>query len=381
MARDRLAAMRAQQAQQGGDPFGSNASVPTTRQTRTNPYDQRDQGYDQQGGQNQYGNQYSNNSYQREPAYEQGNSYELSQVGNGNQYGNQYNGAPVDDMTAFYNEIAAIQDEIRNFNVNIDQISRLHSRLLTNVEPDNSASNQQLENMMEETRSMSVTLKNRIKALQTQPVDLKSANMRKPQIDLVRSKFMDAIKKYQSEEKVYRDKYKVRMARQFRIVKPDATEEEVAEVVNGDQNVQIFAQAAVGNRYADSQSAYREVQQRHEEIKRIERTMVELAQLFTDMSLLVEQQDDTINIIEQNAETAAGDIEAGKGYTDKAVVSARGYRKKRWICLFLTLIILIIIGVAVGIEVSKNLNNNKGSSGSGGSSGSSQPSATARSTG
>ena len=44
--------------------------------------------------------------------------------------------------------------------------------------------------------------------------------------------------------------------------------------------------------------------------------------------------------------------------TDKAVVSARGYRKKRWICLLLTLIILIIVGVAVGVEVSKNVNNN-----------------------
>lgn len=64
---------------------------------------------------------------------------------------------------------------------------------------------------------------------------------------------------------------------------PNATDAEVAEVVNGDQNVQIFAQAAMGNRYADSQNAYREVQQRHEEIKKIEQTLVELAQLFNDV--------------------------------------------------------------------------------------------------
>lgn len=69
------------------------------------------------------------------------------------------------------------------------------------------------------------------------------------------------------------------------IVNPNATDAEVDEVVNSDQNVQIFAQAAMGNRYADSQSAYREVQQRHEDIKRIEKTLVELAQLFQDVSL------------------------------------------------------------------------------------------------
>lgn len=110
---------------------------------------------------------------------------------------------------------------------------------------------------------------------------------------------------------------------------PNATDAEVAEVVNGDQSVQIFAQAAMGNRYADSQRAYREVQQRHEEIKRIERNMEQLAQLFNDvridtllscgrvadyvfffhqMSLLVEQQDDQINVIHSNAQNVTEDM-------------------------------------------------------------------------
>ncbi|EJD05834.1 t-SNARE [Fomitiporia mediterranea MF3/22] len=357
-AQDRLRRYREQQQQQqGGNPYGS---PPAAQQRRQNPYDQRDEGQNQYGGQN--GGSYNDNSYSQpqynQGNYNQGNSYELQQVGNGGGYGNQYGSLPANDMDTFYNEIEAIQNEIRTFNANVDQISRLHSSLLSNVEPGNSRSNQQLENLMEETRGMGSEIKNRIKALQMQPVDEKAANMRKPQIDLVRERFKNAIEKYQGEEKLYRDKYKERMARQFKIVNPNATDAEVQEVVNGDQDVQIFAQAAMGNRYADSQRAYREVQQRHEEIKRIERTLIELAQLFNDMSLLVEQQNDQVNVIHQNAENAAGDIEAGKVATDKAVVSARGYRKKRWICLLLTLIILIIVGVAVGVEVSKNVNNN-----------------------
>ncbi|KAL5490303.1 hypothetical protein ACEPAI_5136 [Sanghuangporus weigelae] len=354
MARDRLAALQNKQPQ-GGYSYNS---LPSERQTRPNPYDQREQSNTQQS---QYGGGYDN-SYQQ--PYQGNNSYELQQVGNGG----GYNNGAVDDMTAFYNEIAAIQDDIRNFNANVDQISRLHSSLLSNVEPGNSRSNQQLDRMMEETRSMSSTIMSRIKALKMQPVDEKAANMRRPQIGLVQEKFKEAINKYQNEEKIYRDKYKERMARQFKIVNPNATDVEVAEVVNGDQDVQIFAQAAMGNRYAESQRAYREVQERREEIKRIERNLVELAQLFNDMSLLVEQQNDMVNVIHQNAETAGVDIEAGKGYTDKAVVSARGYRKKRWICFGLTIVILIIVGVAVGVEVSKNSgngnnnNNNNGNS-------------------
>ena len=39
------------------------------------------------------------------------------------------------------------------------------------------------------------------------------------------------------------------------------------------------------NRYGESRAAYREVQERHEDIKRIERTIAELAQLFNDVRL------------------------------------------------------------------------------------------------
>jgi len=85
-------------------------------------------------------------------------------------------------------------------------------------------------------------------------------------------------------------------------VKPDATPEEVRAVVEDDQGGQIFSQAVRitlcfwlfdvfltlyqlmnSNRYGESRAAYREVQERHEDIKRIERTIAELAQLFNDV--------------------------------------------------------------------------------------------------
>jgi hypothetical protein len=42
------------------------------------------------------------------------------------------------------------------------------------------------------------------------------------------------------------------------------------------------------------------------------------------------------------------------GYTEKAVVSARAARKKRWICFFLTLIILVIVGIVVAVVIVQN---------------------------
>jgi len=59
----------------------------------------------------------------------------------------------------------------------------------------------------------------------------------------VKSKFVEAIQNYQQVEQQYRTRYKQRMERQYKIVKPDATLEEVRAVVNDPNSDQIFSQA------------------------------------------------------------------------------------------------------------------------------------------
>ena len=95
-----------------------------------------------------------------------------------------------------------------------------------------------------------------------------------------------------------------RSAKSFPVVKPDATAEEVAAVVDNTDGAggQIFSKAvrsafhvqlshlpishlqlSTSTAYGQSRTAYKEVQDRHEDIKKIERTIEELAQLFNDV--------------------------------------------------------------------------------------------------
>lgn len=74
------------------------------------------------------------------------------------------------------------------------------------------------------------------------------------------------------------------------------------------------------------------------------------------MSILVEQQDETVDAIEETASHVEKDTEVGLGYTMKAVKSASAARKKRWICFGLSILILVIIAIIIAIVV---LNNRK----------------------
>lgn len=82
------------------------------------------------------------------------------------------------------------------------------------------------------------------------------------------------------------------------------------------------------------------------------------------MSVLVEQQDETINVIQNNAVTIDQDVTAGYKDTEKAVDSARGARKKRWICFWISVVIIIVVILVVLFTVKpweiKTNNNNGG---------------------
>ncbi|KAI0780762.1 t-SNARE [Trametes elegans] len=299
MARDRLAALRAQQ--QGGGGYTNSDSYPMqstqdyrARTRAANPYAQQDDGPG-----------YDNGGY--DSAAKDTTSTTNLTTGLGGA------GAGGDSMAAFYNEIASIQDDIRTFNDNVARISDMHSRSL-NATDDVATQrvNQQLEELVADTSALSNVLRRRIKALQKQGGAGRDGQIRKQQTGLVKQKFMDAIQNYQTVEQQYRQKYKQRLERQYKIVKPDASPEEVKAVVDDDQGGQIFSQALMNsNRYGEARSAYREVQERHADIKKIERTITELAQLFNDMSILVEQQDEQITVINTTIVDVEKDVETG----------------------------------------------------------------------
>lgn len=193
---------------------------------------------------------------------------------------------------------------------------------------------------------------------------------------------MDSIKDYREVEAKSREKYRARMERQYKIgefggitdlsvhcqsllradtlpsclpVKPDATQEEIRYAMDTDQGSQVFATALTqSTRYSDARNAYREVQERHEDIKRIAQTMQELQELFNDMAMLVERQDEQIQTIEATAVDVEQNMEGAHKQIEKGVVSAKKARRKRWICFWVIIIIIIAIVLAVTLSILSN---------------------------
>ncbi|RUS13200.1 t-SNARE, partial [Endogone sp. FLAS-F59071] len=282
----------------------------------------------------------------------------------------QYPSAPkptdLDTMQGFFDEVESIKDAIREINDSIGQIEELHSASLVNINEEQSARNsKQLDKLISQTNKMNMNVKNRVKGLcfgmdgpeQNGTMELHNArmpsnspelSMRQTQHSALKKRFLETITHFQEVERTFQQKYRQRVERQIKIVKPDATPEEIDDVLDSDEPPQIFAQSLMqAQRSGQARAVLSEVQARHDDIKKIEKTILELHQLFMDMNMLVEQQGETMKNIETFTEATVVQLEEGSKQIEKAVQSARATRSKKWWCFLIFILVIIVLAILV----------------------------------
>ncbi|TFK42662.1 t-SNARE [Crucibulum laeve] len=261
---------------------------------------------------------------------------------------------PVNDgrqltTTSFLEQASSIQDGIKLLDERIAQISQVNRHRFNETDAEAQASNAELDNLINRTRDLAQDLKNKIQYLQVGTATGDDAQMRQNRISFIRVKFSEALQNYQHIAQEGRSRLRDRVERQVRIVKADATPEEIKMIVDGGGD-QIFAQAMLSStRYAESKAIYGEVRIRQQELQRMESTLAELTQLFSDMAAMVEQQDQAITTTENTAREVEEDTRKGLEYTIEAVFHARRYRRARWICCGLVVICCLVLAIVLGV--------------------------------
>lgn len=245
-------------------------------------------------------------------------------------------------------EISDINRGIDTIDRNLEQLRTLQQRSLDDADSSASSNtNRQLDRLSSETMAEYRSLTERVRQLKSKPENQQRFGQQVRRVD---SRLKDAIRAYQQVESAFRKKTEEQMARQYRIVRPDATDEEVRAAVEDQTGGQVFQQALMqSNRRGQAQAVLNAVQDRHAQLQKIERQMMELAQLFQDMDTLVMQQDVAVTNIEQKAEEVVVDLDRGNNEIGTAVNTARATRKKKWICLGVVVAIILVIVAIVAI--------------------------------
>ncbi|KAL5462751.1 hypothetical protein PMIN06_001444 [Paraphaeosphaeria minitans] len=295
-----------------------------------NPYDQREDGGPQDGRFNNYA----------QGRYDDPSAVEMQP------FGQQQGGA---DPNAILNECREVDRALDQIDAQLDNLERTMQAQATSATPNNT----EVTNLTTQIMAGYRALVTRVKTIKSKP---ESGNPRNaPQVGKVDRRLKAVMNRYQNVEKKFRQDQQEAIKRQYRIVNPNATEEELQEVAADSSNDGVFAQALMSsNRQGQANSTLRNVRERHEAIQKIEQQMVELAQLFTDLDQIVMQQEPLVENIEAKGEEIHQNVVQANTEIGGAIEKARSARRKKWWCLLICVIIVIIIAIIVAIVVSVN---------------------------
>ncbi len=140
------------------------------------------------------------------------------------------------------NECRDIDEGINSIERNLERLRFLQTRAID--DPDASQdtqTNRELDALGSETMTLYRSFGARIKAIKQQRESGDPKN--KSQVGKVDRKLKSAINEYQQVESEFRKRLSEQIARQYRIVKPEASEDEIRAAVDDTSNNQVFSQA------------------------------------------------------------------------------------------------------------------------------------------
>lgn len=166
--------------------------------------------------------------------------------------------------------------------------------------------------------------------------------MRESNFRQLSSSFVDIMRKYQKMQEHYQEKYRAQLQRQYLIVKPRATTAELAEMTRDPEamKVQVFALSVKD----DSKKTLGQMKNRLQDMQNIERSVVELQQMFLQMQDLVVSQGAIINHIGYNVDQIEDYTAQAAKSMDVALESEKAIQKKKWY-------IVMIVGAIVGVLI------------------------------
>ncbi|KEY73725.1 hypothetical protein S7711_06301 [Stachybotrys chartarum IBT 7711] len=320
--------------------------------------------------------QYNQNPYQQGPAQESGHGYgqanpyaqdqyELNDYSNGYNNDTQQQQQPAPALQSqsaslskndFLDRVSRLREDIKSLTNDVDYIGQLHQRTLGSTDGQ---ANQELEHYVSQTQVRNTAIKDGIKGLERDVAKTtdSSRTTKNTQLQSLKTLFKSELDKYQSIEHEYKQRYREQIARQYRIVNPEASDDEVRQAADADWGDEgVFQTALRTNRTGHANSLLGNVRARHNELQRIEQTLLELSIMYQELATLVEQQDPIIQNAEENADKTVTYIDQGNEQIKTATDSARRARKLKWWCALV--VVLIILAVALGVGLGVGLINN-----------------------
>jgi len=256
-------------------------------------------------------------------------------------------------MEGFFKRIKSIRDSIAKVEDLIEKYEHKNADLLVAVsKAQQKEINESITTISDEISTVSNRIRRDLKTMddenkreeQMSKMTSLSADMRirKSQQATLARKFVQVMSHFSELQAANKQKQRDQLKRQCKIVDPNITDEAIDNIAeNGAEN--IFS----GKRLAEAEAALSDIQDRHNEILKLEKSLTELHEMFLDLSIMIESQGEMIDRVEFSVDKAANYVQVARQNLSAAKKSQSGARKKQILIVICCLCIAGVIVAAV----------------------------------
>ncbi|CAN4099590.1 unnamed protein product [Withania somnifera] len=269
------------------------------------------------------------------------------------------------NLTAFLEEAEKVKLEMNSIK---DILRRLQD---TNEESKSLHKPEALKSMRNRINSDIIAVLKKAKAIRSQLEEMDRSNAMNRRlssckegtpVDRTRSAVTNGLRKklkelmmdFQGLRQRMMTEYKETVGRRYFTVTGEQPDEEVIEKIissgNGQGGEEFLSRAIQEHGRGKVLETVVEIQDRHDTAKEIERSLLELHQIFLDMAVMVEAQGEKMDDIEHHVVNAAQYVSDGH----KNLATAKEYQKssRKWMCIAVIILLILILLVIVPIATS-----------------------------
>jgi t-SNARE complex subunit (syntaxin) len=256
-------------------------------------------------------------------------------------------------MKDFSSTIATCQSKIKLIDAQIDNLIRLKAEVISSTGQEERQISNKINMIVNSVQTTQNEMDKLIKELKAM-LNTEGGDINDPELRIKNNLFGSMLRKYQNtcmrfqrEESNIKNIIETKLVRAAEIaVNQELTEEQRKEVIENPQMVQqMYENKLTGAAHIKLQNAVRDLEERHRDIKKLEKSILQVHNMIIELSKLVSLQGEMIDNIEVNIQKAKDYVIKGEKNVDKSKKNLQSARKKKCI------IILIIVGVLIVILI------------------------------
>ncbi|KAJ3608395.1 hypothetical protein NHX12_025442 [Muraenolepis orangiensis] len=248
---------------------------------------------------------------------------------------------------AFFKKVLEIREGLDSIKKKVSDLENKQKTVLGEPLPEESMK-RDLQTLRDEIKTIASQIQKKLKTIEPKKVEddgkyvAINLRMQRTQHGLLSREFVELMGHCNTIQAHYRDRNVERIQRQLRITGSDVSAEQLDVMLESGQT-DVFTQNILSDAKATKQ-ALNEIETRHDEILKLEKSIRDLHDMFQYLAMEVEAQGEMVNRVEANILQSSDYVEKANADVEQAVTYKQKARKKKiWIAVCVAILILILV--------------------------------------